>query len=189
MSASRTLIRMVISLLLGACVAILIPGVAVAQAQPGIPQSVAVTAGDGSAVVQWVAPDDDGGATISGYTVVAIPSGAILTVLGVARTATVSGLSNGVAYRFTVAASNRVGAGRPSAVSNAVTPVATAGAVGSVLLREDFSASTGSMESVAGGVGSIASGRYVLSTPADGGEVVPNANMALAGRWSPAISR
>jgi len=51
------------------------PGVALAQAPPGIPRSVAVTPGDASAVVRWSAPDDDGGATVSGYTVTAIPGG------------------------------------------------------------------------------------------------------------------
>src|SRR3954451_10653785 len=107
MSASRTLVCMVISLVLGLLVAVLLPGLAVAHAQPGIPQSVAVTAGDGSAVVQWIAPDDDGGETISSYTVTALPGDATTAVFGVARVAIVTGLSNGVAYRFTVTASNR----------------------------------------------------------------------------------
>ena len=71
--------------------------------------------------MSWVAPDD-GGATISGYTVTASPGGATTTVPGVARSATVTGLTNGVAYRFTVTATNRSGAGPASAVSNAVTP-------------------------------------------------------------------
>ena len=150
-------------------------------APPGIPPSVAVSAGDGSAVVQWVAPDDDGGATISGYTVTALPGGATASVPGVARTATVTGLTNGVAYRFTVTASNRAGAGSPSAVSDAVTPTAAAGAAGTVLVHEDFATSAGSMEPIAGGAWGVSSGRYVLSAPADGGEGVPNANLAVAG--------
>ena len=95
--------------------------VAVAQTPPGIPSSISVTPGDGTAVVSWVEPDD-GGATISGYTVTASPGGATTTVPGVARSATVTGLTNGVAYRFTVTATNRLGTGPPSAVSNAVTP-------------------------------------------------------------------
>ena len=131
--------------------------------------------------MQWVAPDDDGGATISGYTVTALPGGVTAEVPGVARAATVTGLSNGVAYRFTVTASNRLGAGTPSAVSDAVTPTAAAGVAGTVLVREDFAASTGSMEPVSGGAWGVSSGRYVLSDPADDGEEVPNANLAVAG--------
>ena len=123
-------------LVLGVLAALLAPGVAVAQAPPGtspsgtasahappgIPSSVSVAPKDGSAVVSWVAPADDGGDTIFRYTVTASPGGASVDVPGVARTATVTGLTNGVAYRFTVTARNRVGAGPASAVSNAVTP-------------------------------------------------------------------
>ena len=97
------------------------------------------------------------------------------------RAATVTGLSNGIAYRFTVTGANRVGAGSPSAVSDAVTPNPAAGSTGTVLVNEDFGTSTGSMEPVAGGKWGVASGRYVLSAPADGGEAAPNANLAVAG--------
>ena len=83
MPATRWLVRALLVLAVGLLAT---PGVAVAQAPPGIPQSVAVTAGDGSVVVQWVAPDDDGGATISGYLVTALPGGATASVPGVART-------------------------------------------------------------------------------------------------------
>jgi hypothetical protein len=157
------------------------PAVAVAQAPPGIPTSIAVEAGDGGAVVSWAAPADDGGATISGYRVTATSGGVSVDVPGVARSTTVTGLTNGVAYRFTVTASNRLGAGTPSAVSDAVTPTAAADVGGTVLVREDFAASTGSMETVAGGTWGVSSGRYVLSDPADDGVEVPNANLAVAG--------
>jgi hypothetical protein len=176
MPASRWSPRMAVVLLL----ALVFCSAAASPTPPGIPTSVAVSAGDGSAVVQWVAPDDDGGATINGYTVTALPGGAAATVSGVARAATVTGLSNGVAYRFTVTASSPTGAGPPSAVSDAVTPSPAAGAVGAVLVDEDFATSTGSMEAVTGGVWGASSGRYVLSAPADGGESVANANLAVA---------
>jgi len=176
MPASRWFPRAVVPLLL----AVLFLPAAAVPTPPGIPTSVAVTAGDASAVVQWVAPDD-GGATISGYTVTALPGGVTAEVPGVARAATVAGLTNGVAYRFTVTASNRLGAGTPSAVSDAVTPTAAAGVSGTVLVREDFAVSTGSMEAVAGGAWGVSSGRYVLSDPDDGGEELPNANLAVAG--------
>ena len=69
MPASRWLPRAVVPLLL----AVLSPArLAAAPTPPGIPTASRSRAGDGSAVVQWVAPDDDGGATISGYTVTAL---------------------------------------------------------------------------------------------------------------------
>src|SRR4051794_40641692 len=104
MPATRWLLCMLLVLALSLVAA---PGVALAQAPPGIPRSVAVTPGDASAVVRWSAPDHDGGATVSGYTVTSIPGGQIVTVPGVARSATVTGLTNGAAYRFTVTASNK----------------------------------------------------------------------------------
>lgn len=150
-----------------------------APAPPGQPSSVAVAPGDGSAVVGWVAPADTGGAPISGYTVAAQPGVQTAQVPGVARSATVTGLSDGVAYRFTVVASNRFGAGPPSAVSGAVTPSATTAPAGPTLLSEDFSTGSGGMEPVVGGTWGVASGRYVLSAPADQGEEVANANLAV----------
>lgn len=163
-----------------ALAALLAPGgTAAAVAPPGIPYSVSITAGDGSAVVSWAAPGD-GGATISGYTVTAAPGGATAQVPGVAREATVIGLTNGVAYRFTVTATNRVGTGPASAVSALVVPTGVPAAVpGPVVLREDFATSPGGMDAVTGGTWAVASGRYTLSAPADGGEAVANANLAV----------
>jgi hypothetical protein len=97
----------------------------------------------------------------------------------VARTATVPGLSNGVTYRFTVTARNRAGPGPASAVSDAVTPSPVPEAAGRQVIGEDFGTSAGGLTAVAGGTWGVASGRYVLSAPADGGEAVPNANIAV----------
>jgi hypothetical protein len=146
---------------------------------PGIPTSVSVTAGDGRVVVSWVAPVDEGGSTISSYTVTAHPGEQTAKVPGVARSATVLGLSNGVAYRFTVVASNHAGPGPPSAVSSAVTPSVATRPAGPRLLSEDFSTGPGGMEAISGGTWGVASGRYVLSAPADHGLWVPNSNLAV----------
>jgi len=84
---------------------------------PGAPSGVRATPGDGSAVVTWSAPSDDGGATITGYVVTASPGGATCTTTG-ALSCTVTGLVNGTSYTFTVVATNSVGnseASRPSA--------------------------------------------------------------------------
>ena len=68
----------------------------------------------------WAAPSD-GGAAISGYTVTASPGGATCTTT-TATSCAVVGLSNGVAYTFTVTATNDVGTSGPSGVSSSVTP-------------------------------------------------------------------
>lgn len=99
-----------------------------AGAAPGAPTNVAATPGDSSATVTWNRPASDGGSAIMSYTVTASPGPAAATVSGSppATSATVTGLTNGVSYTFTVTASNAAGTGPPSAPSSAVTPSSTA---------------------------------------------------------------
>ncbi len=94
---------------------------------PGVPTSVTATASNASAVVSWTAPANDGGASISSYTVTSSPGGVTDTISGTppVTNATVTGLTNGVSYTFTVAATNSVGTGSPSSPSNSVVPAAT----------------------------------------------------------------
>jgi len=89
---------------------------------PSAPTSVSATAGDASATVSWSAPSDDGGSTITGYTVTSSPGGKTCTWTSGPLTCTVTGLSNGTAYTFTVTATNSVGMGPASSPSAAVTP-------------------------------------------------------------------
>jgi acid phosphatase len=89
---------------------------------PGAPTNVVATAGRRSAGVTWTAPSSDGGCTISSYTVTSSPGGQTATVAGTSTSATVTGLSAGTPYTFTVAATNCQGTGPASAPSNAVTP-------------------------------------------------------------------
>lgn len=91
---------------------------------PDAPGNASAVAHDGSAAVSFSAPFANG-AAISSYTVVASPGGA--TASGSGSPITVSGLSNGTAYTFTVAATNSVGTGGSSAASNAVTPAGVPG--------------------------------------------------------------
>jgi titin len=89
---------------------------------PDAPTGVTATAGDASATVSWTAPSDEGSA-ITGYTVTASPGGATCTTVdGSTTTCTVTGLTNGTAYTFTVTATNADGTGTPASPSAAVTP-------------------------------------------------------------------
>jgi hypothetical protein len=142
---------------------------------PGAPTGVVATAGNATASVSWTAPVSDGGASITGYTVRSAPGGLTASVAGAARSATVTGLTNGRSYTFAVTAVNSVGSGPASAVSNAVTP--TAG--GSTLINEAFGSSAANFTRVAGGTWAVSGGRYVLSAPADGGSAVANSNISV----------
>lgn len=89
---------------------------------PGAPTSPVATAGNASASVAFVAPADTGypAGTIIGYRVTSTPGG--FTGTGATSPVTVTGLTNGTAYTFTVAAQNVNGYGPESVASNSVTP-------------------------------------------------------------------
>jgi Domain of unknown function (DUF4082)/Fibronectin type III domain len=97
-------------------------------APPSAPSGVQATPASHSAGLTWTASASDGGATITQQTVTPyIGSNAQTpqTVGATATSATISGLSNGVAYTFKVTATNASGTSAPSAASNAVTPWST----------------------------------------------------------------
>jgi Fibronectin type III domain len=89
---------------------------------PGAPTQVTAQARNQSALVSWQPPANDGGLSLTGYTVTASPGGAQASVPAASTTATVPNLSNGTAYTFTVKAINAKGAGAASTPSAAVTP-------------------------------------------------------------------
>ena len=93
-----------------------------AASVPGAPAIGSVSIGDGSAVVNFTAPADDGGATISNYTATSSPGNRSASCG--ASPCTVTGLSNGQSYRFSVTATNSVGEGPSSNLSASVVPVA-----------------------------------------------------------------
>jgi hypothetical protein len=82
-----------------------------------------------SATVSWQAPASDGGSPIVGYIVTAYIGywpAASVTFESTMTTQTIGGLTNGVTYRFKVAAMNAVGVGPASKISNPVVPAPTA---------------------------------------------------------------
>ncbi len=91
---------------------------------PSAPTNVTATAGDTRVSVRWTAPVNNGGAVISLYTVTSSPGGLVCTASQVAA-CVVNGLTNGVAYSFTVTATNSAGVSPASDPSNEVTPVVT----------------------------------------------------------------
>lgn len=90
---------------------------------PGAPAITAVTPGDRQVSVAFTRPVSTGGVALTGYTLTAAPGGAT-AACAVASPCVFSGLTNGVAYSFTIRATNGVGTGSPSGASLSVTPVA-----------------------------------------------------------------
>lgn len=91
---------------------------------PGAPTSIVASAGNASASITFLAPTSIGGSVITGYTVTSIPAGGIDANAGsTSLTHTITGLTNGTSYTFTVKATNSTGSSVASVVSNSVTPV------------------------------------------------------------------
>jgi hypothetical protein len=87
--------------------------------------------GNRSVTLSWLSPVSDGGSAVSSYRVQVWRGASLVKTLsaaGAARSLRVTGLVNGVAYRFRVMALNGVGASAPSALSVAVTPATVASA-------------------------------------------------------------
>jgi hypothetical protein len=96
-------------------------------AAPGTPSSVTATAaGKTSADVRWTAPSTGGAPTtykITPYIGTTAQPALAVTTSAPATSKTVTGLTTGTTYAFTVTASNPAGDGPASAKSNTVTPL------------------------------------------------------------------
>jgi len=97
---------------------------------PSAPTGLTASGGNGSAKLSWTAPASNGGAAITGYNVYrgTSPGGESATPVATGVTGTSytdTGLTNGTAYYYTVAAVNAVGASSQSGEAT-VTPQATA---------------------------------------------------------------
>jgi Fibronectin type III domain len=98
---------------------------------PGAPTIGTATAGTGQATVKWTTPSNNGGSSITGYVVtpyIGATAQTSQTFVSTATTEVVTGLTNGSAYTFKVAATNAIGTGSASAASNSVTPAGVPGA-------------------------------------------------------------
>jgi hypothetical protein len=97
---------------------------------PGTPSLSTPVAGDGQVSLSWTTPSSNGSA-ITGYVVTPYINGVAQpahTFIDTSTAQTLTGLANGTAYTFRVAAINGVGTGSQSNASSAVTPAGLPGA-------------------------------------------------------------
>jgi hypothetical protein len=87
---------------------------------PGAPTIGTATAGNAQATITFTVPISNGGSAITGYTATSSPGG--LTGTSATSPITVTGLTNGIAYTFTVTATNANGTSQASSTSNSVAP-------------------------------------------------------------------
>ena len=100
------------------------------SAVPGAPTAVTGTPGNGTVALGWSAPASNGGSPITGYRITPFIGTTAQTAILTGSTATsytVTGLANGTAYTFTVAAINANGTGAASSASAPITPSAVPG--------------------------------------------------------------
>ena len=91
---------------------------------PGVPTGVIATAGNQQATVSFSAPSSNGGDPNVVYWIYSNPVSTASVGTGLSHV--VNGLTNGVAYTFTVVARNAFAVGQGSAPSNSVTPAPVA---------------------------------------------------------------
>lgn len=130
---------------------------------PGAPTGVSASAGNAQATVSFSAPASNGGSAITSYTATSNPGG--FTASGAASPLTVTGLTNGTAYTFTVTATNAAGAGPASAASVGVTPQGAPGAPAGVSASAGNAQATVSFSAPASNGGSAIASYTVTSSP------------------------
>ena len=141
-------------------------GGAASGSVPGAPTISTATAGNAQASVSFTAPASDGGSTITSYTATSNP-GNITGTLSQAGsgTITVTGLTPGTAYTFTVTATNAAGTGAASDPSNSVTPASVPGAPTGVSATAGNAQASVSFTAPASNGGSAITSYTATSTP------------------------
>ena len=135
---------------------------------PGAPTGVTGNAGDTRITVGWTAPASDGGAPITGYRITPYIGANAQTPINVGHTPTtyvVTGLGNGTAYTFTVAAINSIGLGPASSPSQPVTPVPALSQYTNLVFSDGFESGTlGNWTGAAQGTGTTSVGAVAAHT-------------------------
>lgn len=83
-------------------------------ATPSAPVGLTASGGLGRADLTWNAPTWSGTSTVTGYRITVSPGGEVYTVSADTTNATVTGLTNGIDYKFDVQTLNEAGAGAPA---------------------------------------------------------------------------
>jgi hypothetical protein len=95
---------------------------------PDAPTIGTVVAGNAQATVPFTAPSSDGSSAITSYTATSSPEGRTGTLSqSGSGSITVTGLTNGSAYTFTVTATNAIGTSAASDASSSIIPVSPVG--------------------------------------------------------------
>ena len=135
-------------------------------ASPSAPTITNVSSGNGQVVVAFTAPSDNGGATITGYTATSSPGGITGSISQAGDgTITVSGLTNGTAYTFTVVASNSAGNSIASMPSVSATPFTVPNGPSSPVATAENAQASIAFTAPAFNGGSAISGYTVTSSP------------------------
>jgi phosphate transport system substrate-binding protein len=140
---------------------------------PGAPTAVRATVGNGQSVVSFTGPTT-GGAPVTSYTVTATdataPGNGGQTATGTSSPITVTGLTIGDSYTFTVVATDRYGPGPASAPSVAVVPVPVPGIPTDVTAVPSYGRAAVSFSPPAGLAFGFTVTATDLTTPLNGGE-------------------
>jgi hypothetical protein len=133
-----------------------------AGSPPGAPTALTGTRASRQVALTWAAPAVTGGTPITGYKAMAVSDTTKSCTTTGALTCTITGLTNGTAYTFTVRASNGAGAGTSSAASAAVTPAGLPGVPTGVTIVQ------------LSGAGATGTATMTWTAPSDSGATITN---------------
>ena len=137
---------------------------AASAVSPSRVKGVVASAGNASATVSWFAPGFSGSSAVNRY-VASTEDGSFSCSTSGATSCTITGLTNGSAYRFIVTAANSAGSSTPSAVSKLVTPLTVASAPRSVTTLPGIKSVKVSWVNPISNGGSAIKGFVVTSSP------------------------